>query len=523
MARPMREWQTKWPEARPRWGTYSVRAHTDLRQLIADALLYDVLVFPCPVADGADYSRWEAAGWDPDLLELRTIQLGDAAVTIPWDRQLRDMWAYKFKHLTEEQRQDPYTAYDLTSWQLATDSFHILMGQDDDRAMAVAQDPPQIHPRFAERDGRPRAQREQLELVAAFQRPWEAVCFAGTSETADLDPQTPGIPDAGARLRLRLAVPEDADETMFHRTLDTIGDPDFQQARRRLWSWEQALPKNVTPQEAHKLLETLVTDYNAAVQRQIKQTRLKTVFFFVPIGAGLAVDSLTSGGMAHTLASAGVSVVINRIKARFPFLKGAAARASHHPGSALHGMLSVVAVACPDMPFLVFSCALASKRYWEADEYRAEVPGFRHLASPRRARSIRFTLSERSGLLIIQQITPSTRTARKTAAASAGMPIRTRTAAGSIPPTTLPACFRTFFTVPRSCDVETAARTSPGGRGAAGGARTGAAAGGRDQPGRVPIARSGTPGHIAAARSKRAAAASRPAAGCATRLRLGAR
>jgi hypothetical protein len=243
MVRPMHEWQTKWPEARPRWGTYSVRAHTDLRQLIADALLYDVLVFPCPEHD-ADYSRWVAEGWDPALLALRITQLGDAAVTIPWDTELRNIWAYKFKQLTEEQRQDPNIAYDLTSWQLSTDSFLTLMGQDDDRAMAVAQDPPQIHLRFAERDGRPRAQSEQLELVAAFQRPWEAVCFAGASGTADAGAQRPDISDAAARLRLRLAVPEDADETMFHRTLDTIGDEDFQHARRRLWSWASRHPSS---------------------------------------------------------------------------------------------------------------------------------------------------------------------------------------------------------------------------------------------------------------------------------------
>jgi hypothetical protein len=341
MARPMREWQTKWPEARPRWGTYSVRAHTDLRQLIADALLYDVLVFPCP-EDDADYSRWEAEGWDPELLAHRITQLGDAAVTIPWDRQLRDMWAYKFNQLTEEQRQDPNIAYDLTSWQLSTDSFLTLMGQDDDRALAVALDPPRIHPRYAERDGRPRAQSEQLELVAAFQRPWEAVCFAGASDTA-AGVQRPDIPDAGARLRLRLAVPEDADETMFHRTLDIIGDEDFQHARRRLWSWEEGLPGNVAPPEAQLLLEALVEDYNAAIRRQIKATRLKTVFLFVPVGAGLAVDALVTGGMAHTIAGAGTTVLIDGVKARFPLLKGAAARASHHPGSALHGMLSVVA------------------------------------------------------------------------------------------------------------------------------------------------------------------------------------
>jgi hypothetical protein len=50
------------------------------------------------------------------------------------------------------------------------------------------------------------------------------------------------------------------------------------------------------------------------------------------------------------------------------------------------------------------------------------VPGIRHLASPRQARIIRVTLSERAPLPMIQQITPSTRTTRKTSAASAGMP-----------------------------------------------------------------------------------------------------
>ena len=345
MARPMREWQTKWPEAPPRWGTYSVRAHNDLRQLIADVLLYDVLVFPCPVADAgdADYGRWETEGWDPDLLELRTIQLGDAAVTVPWDRPLRGAWEYKFKQLTEEQRQDPNVAYDLTSWQLSTDSFLSLMGQDDDRFFAAVQDPPQIHPRYAERDGRPRAQHEQLELVAAFQRPWEAVCFAGTSDPVGPGTQRPDITDVGVKVELHLAVPEDADEAMLHRTLDIIGNVDFQRARRRLWAWEADLPANVTPQEAQLRLEALVEDYNAAVRQQIRQTRLRTAFLFVPVGAGLAVDMLTTGGVVHTLASAGASVGINRVRARFPFLKGAAARASHHPGSAVHGMLSVVA------------------------------------------------------------------------------------------------------------------------------------------------------------------------------------
>jgi hypothetical protein len=60
----------------------------------------------------------------------------------------------------------------------------------------------------------------------------------------------------------------------------------------------------------------------------------------------------------------------------------------------------------------------------EARKRRTDVPGARQLVSPRRASSIRFTLSERSGLLMIQQITPSPRTARRTTAATVGVPIR---------------------------------------------------------------------------------------------------
>ena len=41
----------------------------------------------------------------------------------------------------------------------------------------------------------------------------------------------------------------------------------------------------------------LVLGYRAleAVRREIKQTRLKTVFFFVPLGAGMVIDILVRG------------------------------------------------------------------------------------------------------------------------------------------------------------------------------------------------------------------------------------
>ena len=143
-------------------GDLSVRAHTELATLILHALMHDVLVFPSPASDD-DLTRWEEAGWDPELLALRVTQLGDAAVTIPWDHQLRAMWKRAYEQLTGEQRENPAAAYILTAEQLADMSFLTLMGREDDRFEQVALHPPTIHPAFAATDARPRIEKENVE------------------------------------------------------------------------------------------------------------------------------------------------------------------------------------------------------------------------------------------------------------------------------------------------------------------------------------------------------------------------
>lgn len=336
----------QWTEARPRWGTYSVRSHTDLRQLIVDALMYDVLVFPCP-EDDEDFDRWVHQKWDPELLALRVTQLGDYAVTIPWDRQLREQWQDRYNRLPEEVRRDPNAAYLLTAEQLADQSFITLMGEQDDRFNAVVMHPPQIHSAFATRDGRERAKTQDLELVAAFQRSWESVLFTGASDSADLGNLTFDWPSSdGVRVHLPLAMPEDASEDMFFRVLDTIGRDDFRIARRRLWSWEKDLPENPRPDEVLASLRALVNDYNRVLAQEIKRTRLQIVFMLVPTVAGLGLD-LMLGGFGGKLLGAGVGLAIEGVKARFPRLEGDAVRASHHPASAIAGMLSVVGSGQP--------------------------------------------------------------------------------------------------------------------------------------------------------------------------------
>ena len=50
------------------WGTYSVRDHCRRRPFVADVLLYDRLVIPCP-PDEYEAERWESKDWQPERLK----------------------------------------------------------------------------------------------------------------------------------------------------------------------------------------------------------------------------------------------------------------------------------------------------------------------------------------------------------------------------------------------------------------------------------------------------------------------
>ncbi len=340
----MRDWEVKWPQARPRWGTFSVQAHLDLRRLSTDVLLYDALVFPTPVDEG-DVRRWEENGWNPELLALRLNQLGDAAFATPWDPGLRAIWSKEYQEHVRDFPNDPTLAFDLTAAITAELSFAQLVGLEDDRLGHVAADPPKIHPAFAAQDIRARLQAggAKFELVAAFQSVRQArriVGAVGDDKTLPLYP----LPDEGVRLRLELAVPEGVDEATFHRVLDVVGDDDFRAARRRLWSWEEQVSADKLDEEAAQLsLEGLIRDYNAAVARHAKQTRLQTVFLLVPAALGAAIDAATGGGWVSIAGGLGVGFVADKVKAKFPMLGEAGAAVSHHPGSAVSGAVSVLA------------------------------------------------------------------------------------------------------------------------------------------------------------------------------------
>lgn len=340
------DWDERWPEGRPRWGTYSVKAHQELDRLITDILTYDVLVFPCP-DDDAEFERWHREGWDPALLARRVTQLGDHAVVTPWDPTLRDGWQQSWWSLPAEDREDPEAPFALTAAMMADLPLATLMGEEDDRFGQTVLEQPRVHPAYEGFEGWARARQEPLELVAAFQTQRDAWAITGSGGRPRLPTQAlPGADTDGIRLRLELQAPAEATEEAFLRTIDLVQDEDFQRARRRLWSWERTLPPNPDPRDVTAGLEALVADYNAVVCRQHAATKATWAFLIVPALIGAGLDAAT-GGVAGVATGIGASIVFDRVKARFPQLSGKAARASHHPGSAVEGMLAIAGPASP--------------------------------------------------------------------------------------------------------------------------------------------------------------------------------
>jgi hypothetical protein len=126
---------------------------------------------------------------------------------------------------------------------------------------------------------------------------------------------------------------------------------------------------------------------------------------------------------------------------------------------------------------------------------KTEGSSIRHLASPRLARIILVTLSERAPLSMIQQITPSTTTARKRSAAIAGTPSLTRSAAGSTPAAARPTRLSTPLTMRRPYDAVIGARRPKELRRGPGAARTAAASGNQPRTEQDPIAHCDTLPH----------------------------
>ena len=326
-------------EARPRWGTFSVKSHLDLDALTLDVLLYDALVFPTPW-DDEEEKRWNNEGWDTSLLALRIAQLGDLAFTAPWSPAMHGLWYEEFRRRSAVDPDDPNLAFSLTAEMMAEHYFADLVGPRDDRVGRL-QEPPELVPAFADRNLRKHAKSAWAELIAAYQDVGQARKLHRVTPLGDPSPTHP-LAGHGLAVRFDVAAPvTDGDEGVFLEAVKLADDEEFQGARRRLWAWEQDR-KDYNRRDLAFALERLVADYNAQVERHFPRTLKRGVLYVVPLALGVLVDVTMTGGVG-TAVGLGLNLSVDAVKAKFPQLSEAAAPLAHHPGSAVARAVSVLA------------------------------------------------------------------------------------------------------------------------------------------------------------------------------------
>ena len=254
-----------------RWGAFSVVDHKDARQLAADVLLYDRLVFPTPAV--WDRERWAEKGWDPEGLERRIKQLDTLVIPATWDLERQKQWADKF-HALRADAQDMSAALHQTRRVLAEHG----------------------------RDYRPDGV-GAVEVIAAYQ------CESDFVEIETGAPERSTASEIDFLIAQRLAIPDEADpEDSLKRALQLCADDTFVNRRKRFHDWQrQMLAHGIPPADAAAELDVIVREYNDAVRKGGRSVRVETVMLVGGLSA--AAIAAVAGAAPAMVAAVGIGAL----------------------------------------------------------------------------------------------------------------------------------------------------------------------------------------------------------------------
>lgn len=300
-------------ERKQRWAAFSVKAHRDLGSLAADILLYDRIILPVP-EDDAESDRWMRKNWAPDKLAPLVVKAAGHIIAVPWTAQLQREWKTRsdaMKSLDKE------LSYGMTGVIYAS---YPPAWQEISASLQPGEQPVR-----------------KPSLLAGFQSPGEAQAELGLgpAEVAkkETEPGGRGV-DHVVALKVRHMVhePDIPDyEEKFLAAVSLVENSRFQEARRNLFDWEDAMyADGWTPEEVEKELPGLEEAYRDAVRAANKHMVVRAVTTLLPGAAGWAVTAM---GQPH--AKTPVSKTLSLVGG---FFGGKEVRPESLPGAAL-GMI----------------------------------------------------------------------------------------------------------------------------------------------------------------------------------------
>lgn len=260
--------------SKERWGTFSVKDHTNTQALATDVLLYDRLVFPAPPKNNQEAREWwTTKRWDPDFLDSRLKQLGTLAKTFDWgleqhrvfkSEMSRTLAASDLANMAEEQKAE--LPYQMTR-------------------MIVAQEQKNLLPK-----------RQDVAVVAAYQ----------TKRDFSEDFILRHVKDRNARLGYligcALNVPKTGNpDATLEKAIGIACSASFRRKRRSLYNWQdEVISKDQPVKDDLVEFMDLISDYNAEVKAAVNKTRKRFVFV-----VGTVALDLASGLLGNPLAGFG--------------------------------------------------------------------------------------------------------------------------------------------------------------------------------------------------------------------------
>jgi len=250
--------------SRERWGTFSVADHLRPRPFVAEVLLYDRLIIPCP-SDDEDRARWTEIKRNPELLDRNLKILGDLAIPVPWDQRKREAFKTRF----------------AAAKAAAFDTANI------EKARQMNTDPLCVTRMLLAHDFLPPTPKGIPPLALA----------AYPSRKAYQD-DSDGEAKEGRKKNLAMVlaheffVPEDpgkSDEDMLKQAVELAKRDDFKEMRATFNRWqEDVIEKGISANKAVEEMEEYLKEYNDVVKQAAKDVYLKYAFMVIPLAVGMA-------------------------------------------------------------------------------------------------------------------------------------------------------------------------------------------------------------------------------------------
>ncbi len=328
--------------SRPRWGTFSVLGHRDLKALAIDILLYDRLVFPSPVpsideedwtdADRERLDRWKARDRDelpddekrlPDLLLGRAKEAQDLIHFVIWDGAIRAEWQERWELLTQ-------TGNDVTGLAMGLTPYVLSL-----RAYADANAGPRASPPIP--IAAYRAAEGAIADIELRRSPERALARPLTEQRSKLHR------DVGLLFHRMLEMPVTGNPPWaYQKAVELSHDPAYRAARRALYDWEDERIREEWPTAtAIKELQDIVIEHDILVQRAFDKTWKRRFYRIARFGFAGAAELV--GHLCH-VPGAGVAsdVLLEVVEAKFPQLDEKPGSTNASPGAALSSAISVL-------------------------------------------------------------------------------------------------------------------------------------------------------------------------------------